>query len=243
MNLNTINGNGALHQASMPYLNDDVSDTVTLLKAPLSVDAGGSLTNADGVFVPLPQLLSARLVARLGNDLAATRESSGKAKRFMLELLDSVECLTAVAEEHGPRTLADLFYLHSAINAGGFVDSYPNESQLVQLVKALPSAPEWLAYVKTESSMGTGLEEQSERLFVGVYPCGLVFADRWDDSSGDYARLGFLPYDTLQLEIRPSCPADLRGKIEAEAAKMQARKGEQFQISTAGQQVTLGTKA
>ena len=37
---------------------------------------------------------------------------------FMRELLGSVDTLTGIAEEHGPRTLADLMYLHASILDG-----------------------------------------------------------------------------------------------------------------------------
>lgn len=40
-----------------------------------------------------------------------------------------------------------------------------------------------------------------DRLFSGVYPCGIVYADRYREKGGDYARLAFLPYDTLQLSM------------------------------------------
>jgi len=42
------------------------------------------------------------------------------------------------------------------------------------------------------------------------------------------------------LEFRKDCPAELRGEIIASAAAIQARKGEQYQISGCGQTVLLG---
>lgn len=80
----------------------------------------------------------------------------------------------------------------------------------------------------------------NDRIFRGNYPCGIVYADRKREKHGDYARLAFLPYNTLQLEFADDCPPELRKQIEAEAAAIQSRRGEQFQISTAGQTVTLG---
>jgi hypothetical protein len=47
------------------------------------------------------------------------------AARFFEELLDSVETWSAVAEQHGVRTLSDLAYLHNAILTGGFIDALP----------------------------------------------------------------------------------------------------------------------
>jgi len=84
--------------------------------------------------------------------------------------------------------------------------------------------------------------EEDDRLFVGVFPAGLSYADRSRDVRGDYARLAFLPYATLVLNIETDCPPDLREEIVAHAATIQARRGEEFQISTCGQTVLLGPK-
>lgn len=126
-------------------------------QGPLAVDAGGSLTSS-GAIVPLPQLMAAHLVAHLGNELAAAQSAFERAKRFMHELLESTETLTSIAEEHGPRTLADLFYLHSAIAEGSFIDYYPNsdESSVKDIAAGLPSGAEWLTYIKVEYLTGSG---------------------------------------------------------------------------------------
>jgi len=79
-----------------------------------------------------------------------------------------------------------------------------------------------------------------QRLFAGAYPCGIVYADRAREKGGDYARLAFLPYDTLVLDVRADCPAALRTLIEADAAVIQAQRGQPFQVSTVGQTVLLG---
>lgn len=80
----------------------------------------------------------------------------------------------------------------------------------------------------------------SDRLFIGTYPCGLVYADRATEAHGDYKRLAFLPYSTLKLEMEKDCPTDLQARILAHAATLQAKRGEQYQVSTCGQTVTLG---
>lgn len=78
-------------------------------------------------------------------------------------------------------------------------------------------------------------------LFVGVYPTGLVFADRAREHAGDYLRLAFLPFSTLELEWSGAkMPQELRDAITAQAAALEARRGEPYQISAAGQTVTLG---
>lgn len=78
------------------------------------------------------------------------------------------------------------------------------------------------------------------RLFIGVFPCGLSYADRWTEQHGDYKRLAFLPYSTLVLQVEPDCPPDLRTEIETDAATIIARRGQPFQVSACGQTVTLG---
>lgn len=80
----------------------------------------------------------------------------------------------------------------------------------------------------------------AERIFVGVFPTGIVYADRKREKGGDYARLAFLPYSTLALKIEPDCPAALRTWIELDAASIASRRGQAFEISTSGQTVMLG---
>ena len=79
-----------------------------------------------------------------------------------------------------------------------------------------------------------------DRLFIGVYPEWIVYADRATEVHGDYRRLAFLPYRELALDVKPDCPAELRAMIEAHAATVIARRGERFDTSTCGQYVTLG---
>ena len=77
-------------------------------------------------------------------------EQADQAQMFMQELLDSVEALTRIADEHGARTLADLMYLHSAILSGGFIDHYPDESKVLEITQNLPSAERWMQFIKVE---------------------------------------------------------------------------------------------
>ena len=78
------------------------------------------------------------------------------------------------------------------------------------------------------------------QLFIGVFPCGISYADPHHEEHGDFKSLAFLPYSSLVLEFRKDCPAELRSEIIARAAAVQARKGEQYQISGCGQNVLLG---
>jgi hypothetical protein len=78
------------------------------------------------------------------------------------------------------------------------------------------------------------------RLFIGIYPCGIVYADRNRLDNHDYKRLAFLPYKELALRWENDVPAELRPLIEEDAAKIIARRGEQFVVSGSSQTVTLG---
>ncbi len=79
------------------------------------------------------------------------------------------------------------------------------------------------------------------RLFIGCFPCGLVYADRAIEEHGDYRRVGFLSYKTLVF-VQGSAKADPRLLAEAmkHAKTIQAMRGERFEISGCGQYVILG---
>lgn len=78
-----------------------------------------------------------------------------------------------------------------------------------------------------------------ERLFVGVFPAGIVYADRCHEVNNDYKRLAFLPYSTLELQLEADCPPCLIHQIQEDAASYKA--GEQFSVSASGQTVMLGS--
>jgi hypothetical protein len=80
----------------------------------------------------------------------------------------------------------------------------------------------------------------NKRIFCGVFPCGISWSDRATERAGDYKPLAFLPFSTLVVEFQPDCPTELRAEIEADAASIQAKRGQQFEVSTCGQTVTLG---
>ncbi len=80
----------------------------------------------------------------------------------------------------------------------------------------------------------------NERIFIGVQPCGIVYADRQVDVDGDYDKLAFLPYQTLELQIELTCPESLRVEIQNHAQSIIARRGERFEVSSCGQTVLLG---
>ena len=80
----------------------------------------------------------------------------------------------------------------------------------------------------------------NQRIFIGCFPEGIVYADRTVEIDGDYARLAFLSYSTLKLEFFPACPLQLKQEIRDSAARIQTKRGEHFQISACGQTVILG---
>jgi hypothetical protein len=81
---------------------------------------------------------------------APARKGKHAAAMFFHELLDSVETLTSIAVEHGPRTLEDLMYLQNAILSGGFIDHYPSESKVLEIANAMPSGEQWSKFIKVK---------------------------------------------------------------------------------------------
>lgn len=75
------------------------------------------------------------------------------------------------------------------------------------------------------------------RLFIGVYPAGIVYADRQTEEHGDYKRLAFLPYHGMRLELASDCPPDLADQIRASAKKYEGQT--ELQTSACGQTARL----
>lgn len=103
-----------------------------------------------------------RLSTNLQPDKAHGLDGAPAAKLFFDELLDSVETLTGIADEHGARTLADLMYLQNAIMENGFVDHYPGESKVLEIASALPSGDRWAQFVKVEQLLDTADTNKSK---------------------------------------------------------------------------------
>lgn len=82
----------------------------------------------------------------------------------------------------------------------------------------------------------------SDRLFCGVYPGGLVWADRGREKAGDYAKLAFMPYDTLEAKFEADFPKAFIPLIQEEVKRMQERRGQEFRTSATGQAVILGSR-
>ena len=86
----------------------------------------------------------------------------------------------------------------------------------------------------------TNIETTANRLFIGVYPGGVVYADRMTEEHGDYKRLAFLSYSTLNLELNGECPTDLQERIIKNADEIIKRKSQTYITSGTGQAVILG---
>lgn len=80
-----------------------------------------------------------------------------------------------------------------------------------------------------------------DHLFIGVFPCGLVYCDTHIEVNRDYKKIAFLPYSTLVLEVDDP-KSVLMHEINDHAAKIAARCGQEFQVSHCGQTVMLGRK-
>ncbi len=67
-----------------------------------------------------------------------------------------METLTGIADEHGPRTLADLMYLQNAILSSGFIDHYPAESKVLEIASGLPSGEQWSKFIQVAYLASSG---------------------------------------------------------------------------------------
>ena len=79
-----------------------------------------------------------------------------------------------------------------------------------------------------------------QRLFIGVFPAGISYCDRAQEVNSDWLKVAFLAFDTLELTFDPRCPECLVRPIRQDAAIIQAKRGELYQVSTSGQTVRLG---
>lgn len=79
-----------------------------------------------------------------------------------------------------------------------------------------------------------------DRIFVGCYPEGLVYADKLVELHGDYRGLAFLSYRLLKLTVYDECPGYLVPVVCELAQAVIDRRGERYEVSGCGQYVILG---
>ena len=82
------------------------------------------------------------------SDADVSLRLAADAKQFHAELLDSVETLTAIAEQHGALALANVVYLQTAILKGGEIELTRDEAENFAFVRDLPSGGRWWQSVK-----------------------------------------------------------------------------------------------
>jgi hypothetical protein len=61
------------------------------------------------------------------------------------------------------------------------------------------------------------MTDPQDRLFIAGHVTGDWYCDTSREEHGDYKVLAIYIHSTRELEIKPDCPADLRGRIEAHA--------------------------
>ncbi|WP_250538987.1 MULTISPECIES: hypothetical protein [unclassified Caballeronia] len=94
-----------------------------------------------------PQAQCDAVLGAIG-DADVSLRLAADAKQFHAELLDAVESLTGVAEQHGPLALANVVYLQTAILKGGVIELTRDEAENFAFVRDLPSGCRWWHSVK-----------------------------------------------------------------------------------------------
>lgn len=80
------------------------------------------------------------------------------AERFFKEINDNYDSIASLGDEHGSRTLGDLFYLQAALLTGGFIDSWPS-SNVLTVIDSLPSASLWRSFITIFDENGDCVHE------------------------------------------------------------------------------------
>ena len=80
-------------------------------------------------------------------DANGTLQLAANAKQFHAELLDGVETLTGISEEHGAGALAHVVYLQMAILKGTSIELSSQEARSLAFIRRLPSGERWWKHV------------------------------------------------------------------------------------------------
>lgn len=70
------------------------------------------------------------------------------AARFLDELINAAATLEGVAEQYGVKALGSLMYLQAAIRHESRLEVPRSESEFLDVIRALPSAKEWLRHIE-----------------------------------------------------------------------------------------------
>ncbi|WP_051377238.1 hypothetical protein [Paraburkholderia dilworthii] len=82
-----------------------------------------------------------------------TMRRASLCSNFVRELLDEVETLANVAEEHGTGALAFLFYLQAAVLNDTSVEARSHhDAGLLALIRRLPSGVTWMKHIRVVES-------------------------------------------------------------------------------------------
>jgi hypothetical protein len=90
---------------------------------------------------------STKLVKDVISDLWIDSRRVGDALKFHDELLQSVETLTGIAEQHGVIALANVNYLQTAILRGSNIELSSSDEEQIEMLRSLPSGEQWLKHV------------------------------------------------------------------------------------------------
>lgn len=132
----------------------DNSEDVTRLLESLSpavrqevtaYQAGASLSDALSSYLGGLEARREFATALVGENVSL--EGAQLASRFHSEVMEHFETVASVGEQFGQRTVADLFYLQTAILRSGQMDVWP-QSSIMGVVDKLPSAEKWMTYTR-----------------------------------------------------------------------------------------------
>lgn len=167
------------------------------------------------------------------NSFESEDEAQDLTKEFRLELLqDYYSMLNSeyeyqTSEEQVKASVIAMDHLYTEDGTVTFLPSY----SLSRAFGAAARAPEGALY--------------DALLFIGVYPAGIVYADRGREEHGDYKRIAFLDYATLTFQPEKLSGSEVDRELlrlaREHAATVQAKRGELYQISSTGQTVLLGS--
>jgi hypothetical protein len=81
---------------------------------------------------------------------------------------------------------------------------------------------------------------KDSRLLIAYFPAGIGYADKSREKHGDYMRIAFLSYRSLQFEAEKGADMKLVEQARQHAASIQAMRGQELQTTACGQTVILG---